>query len=137
MTCPIAFAQAAEALVGCRFRLHGRRPETGVDCVGLVVAALDACGQRCELPTGYRIRTGEWPDADTWAERNGFEPATQECRTGDVLLVRPGPGQLHVLVVGPDPERMIEAHAGLQRVVRSRAPAAGAIVGHWRPKPSY
>ena len=29
-----ALAEAAAALVGSRFRLHGRDPATGLDCIG-------------------------------------------------------------------------------------------------------
>ena len=35
-----ALATAAEQLIGIPFRLHGRNPETGLDCVGVVAAAV-------------------------------------------------------------------------------------------------
>ncbi len=40
-----AFAEAAESLVGIRFRLFGRDPAYGLDCVGLVAAALARSGR--------------------------------------------------------------------------------------------
>ena len=38
--CGDALAQAAQKLIGSPFRLHGRNRETGLDCIGVVGAAL-------------------------------------------------------------------------------------------------
>jgi cell wall-associated NlpC family hydrolase len=51
--CP-GLATAAETLVGSRFRLHGRDPETGLDCVGVVAAAMAAIGQSPPSPLDIR-----------------------------------------------------------------------------------
>jgi len=131
-----AFARAALDLVGAKFRLHGRSPETGLDCVGVVVAGLRAIGRRCELPTGYLLRTGTWPDADAWAQRHSFLPVGGPARPGDVLLMSPGPGQLHLAVVSPDPAMIIEAHALLRKVVLGPAPSPATVLRHWRLIPS-
>lgn len=135
MSAAEAFAGAAVDLVGARFRLHGRSPDTGLDCVGVVAAALRANGRDCELPTGYRLRTGEWPQADDWAERNGFEPVAGPCRAGDVLLLAPGPAQLHLVVVNPAASHVVEAHASLRKVVLGSLPEPSAIRRHWRMRP--
>ena len=42
----------ARAAIGARFRLHGRDPESGLDCVGLAGHALGITG----LPSGYALR---------------------------------------------------------------------------------
>ena len=39
-----ALARAAAGCLGVRFRLHGRDPATGLDCLGLLGAALVATG---------------------------------------------------------------------------------------------
>ena len=44
-----AIAAAARALVGVPFRLQGRDPALGLDCVGLVGAAMRAAARRATL----------------------------------------------------------------------------------------
>ena len=39
-----AIIAAARAAIGARFRLHGRDPATGLDCVGLVACAAPRAG---------------------------------------------------------------------------------------------
>ncbi|MBC7159085.1 MAG: peptidoglycan endopeptidase, partial [Porphyrobacter sp.] len=56
---PVALAEAALALVGVRFRLHGRDPTRGLDCVGVVVAALAAVGRVAHLPARYSLRRND------------------------------------------------------------------------------
>lgn len=51
-----ALAAAAASFVGAPFRLHGRDPARGLDCVGLVAAALAATGRPARAPSGYRMR---------------------------------------------------------------------------------
>ncbi len=50
---------AARAVVGARFRLHGRDPESGLDCVGLAALALRAEGFEGPVPLGYAMRSGD------------------------------------------------------------------------------
>ncbi|WP_218277309.1 hypothetical protein, partial [Pseudomonas sp. FW305-67] len=52
-------AQAALGSVGARFRLHGRDPATGLDCIGLAAHALQAGGFNGEVPDGYALRGGD------------------------------------------------------------------------------
>ena len=48
-----ALAEAAVAFAGTRFRLHGRDPETGLDCIGLLAAALTRIGRVSETAFGW------------------------------------------------------------------------------------
>lgn len=129
-----AFAAAAEALVGAPFRLHGRDPAHGVDCIGLVGVALERCGRRVRYPHGYRLRNA---DAKPWlglAAANGLVSAAGPVRRGDILLVTPGPAQHHLLVaLGGG--WFVHAHAGLRRVVRHQPDPAPVAQAHWRPVP--
>lgn len=47
-------AAAAESFIGTPFRHQGRRPGGGLDCVGVWVCALEACGDVVEDVTTYR-----------------------------------------------------------------------------------
>ncbi|WP_298198658.1 hypothetical protein [Novosphingobium sp.] len=121
-----ALAQAALALVGCRYRLHGRDPATGLDCVGVLAVALALIGRSQALPGGYPLRTSAVPDLAGLARDHGFVPVPPGTgiAPGEVWLLRPGPGQWHLALVAPDGASLIEAHAGLRRVVRVPLPAA-------------
>lgn len=124
-------ARAAEELAGVPFRLHGRDPATGLDCVGVVAAAFAACGRRPRKPHGYGLRNRA---VDGWlalAEDAGLVNAQGGQRPGDVVLVRPGPGQHHLLVVLAG-DRFVHAHAGLRRVVIQPGPLSWPIERRWR-----
>lgn len=123
-------AQAAEQLVGTRFRLHGRDPATGLDCVGVVAAALSACGGRVEAPAGYALRNRSIDDHLAFAAGAGLVPREGPVAPGDVLLVRPGPGQHHLLVATA-PGRFVHAHAGLRCVVATPGPLPWPILRRW------
>ncbi|MBC2670921.1 hypothetical protein ACFOON_14885 [Novosphingobium piscinae] len=119
MSAGLAVARAAAELVGCRFRLHGRDPASGLDCIGVVAVALLRSGRAVDLPRGYAWR-GALPGApDVWAARHGFRAADGPPTPGEVWLLRPGPGQWHLAMVDPEAKALIEAHAGLRRVVRT------------------
>ncbi len=125
---PEVFAARAEALTGAPFRLGGRDPATGLDCVGLVAAAL---GEGVGTPSGYRFRNSSIATHLGFATRAGFAPATGPVARGDLILARPGPAQHHLLVVlGPD--RFVHAHAGLRRVALHLARLPWPLEAHWR-----
>lgn len=124
-------AAAALALTGCRFRLHGRDPQTGLDCIGLLAAALDRAGLPAALPTGYPLRLrqlGRWlPDPAGL----GFASASAPFLPGDVVLLAPGPAQFHLAIAAPD-GCWVHAHAGLRKVVCDAVLPAAPILHHWR-----
>lgn len=128
---PGTLADAALCLVGTRFRLHGRDPATGLDCVGLVAASLAMIGAKPVPPSGYAMRN---LSIDRWlefAQRSGLEAAEGALAPGDVLLVRLGYGQHHLMIaVGAG--AAVHAHAGLGRVVRQPLDPALALTAHWR-----
>lgn len=131
-----ALARAAVRHVGCRFRLHGRDPATGLDCVGLVAAALAAAGRPVQIPRGYPLRPGSVPELERLAARHGFAPAPGAPQPGDVWVTRPGPGQVHLAIVDPSGTGLVEAHAGLGRVVISPLRTATMGVQGWRLIPA-
>ncbi len=124
-------AAAAERLVGCPFRLHGRDPETGLDCIGVLAAALAATGRAAPLPNGYRLRARRLPELSGFAASCGFTPAQGPCEPGDAVLVRAGPCQFH-LAVTVRGGGFVHAHAALGRVVLSDGPLPWPIIHRWR-----
>lgn len=122
---------AAESYVGVRFRLHGRNPEDGLDCVGLIACCLELIGKRPTIPEGYRLRNTQISSWICCADLSDLERVTGPVEAGDILLTRPGPGQHHLLIAANDHEA-IHAHAGLRRVVRQPLASTGIIHSHWR-----
>jgi cell wall-associated NlpC family hydrolase len=124
-------ALAATSLVGAPFRLHGRDPASGLDCVGVLAAALARCGRVEDLPNGYALRNRVLPELAASVSGSGFVAVTGEVAAGDVLLVQSGPAQFHLLVASGGGS-FIHAHAGLKRVVCSNCPPDWPVVAHWR-----
>ena len=124
-------ADAALTLIGAPFRLHGRDPATGLDCIGVFSAALAICGVRVRLPNTYRLRGATLPDLARFAQHLDFERTTAAVQRGDVLFARPGPVQFH-LMIATGGERYVHAHAGLRRVVLSPRPADWLVEQVWR-----
>lgn len=127
-----ALAAAALTLEGVPWRLHGRDPLHGLDCIGLLSAAMAQAGQPIVLPGGYPLRLtrldGWLPDPRPL----GFTGATGPVRPGDVVLTRPGPAQFHLAIaLTGDGREWIHAHAGLRRVVRS-PDLTGTPIARWR-----
>lgn len=126
-----ALAAAAEALVGARFRLHGRDPRTGLDCIGVLAAALDRIGRSADLPTTYALRSRRLPELDTLAATCGLARTGAALEPGDVLMLRVGPCQHH-LVIAARHEGFVHAHAGLRRVVVMPGPLGWPAIHRWR-----
>lgn len=128
-------ALAAQGLIGALFRLHGRSPNSGIDCIGLLAVSLERIGRPLSLPTGYplRLRTlSVWlPDPQAC----GFVPAQEPFEPGDVILLRPGPAQTH-LAIADALGGWVHAHAGLRRVVGQSERPTGIIIHHWRLTPA-
>ena len=128
---PDLLAESALALVGVPFRLHGRDPATGLDCIGVLAAALRGCGITIHLPGNYGLRSLRLPDFSELASELGFTPAKGAERRGDVLFVRPCPVQFHLLIALGSGE-CVHAHVGLRRVVRSPRPEHWPVEQLWR-----
>jgi hypothetical protein len=120
-------AAAARALVGTRFRLHGRDPATGLDCVGLVAAALAGAGWEGRVPSGYPLRGGEAGRIAALLDRDLAR--TSGARPGCVALAMPGAGQFHLLVMTA--QGFVHADAGLRRVVERPGAPPWPLFGFW------
>lgn len=121
-------ARAASALVGTPFRLHGRDPRCGLDCVGVLALAI---GRTAAFPNGYALRGGNLEAIKRLASALGLLPAGGKVLPGDVLLFRPGPAQFHFAIAAKG-NLIVHAHAGLRRVVAGPCPDHWPLIGHWR-----
>lgn len=126
-----ALAKAAMELVGTRFRLHGRDPMTGLDCVGLVVCAMEAAGRNAPSPRDYAIRNRSIAHLLHFAATAGLYEAEGDIAPGDILLASPAPAQHHLLIAA-SPDGFVHAHAGLRRVVTTPGLLPWPIECHWR-----
>ena len=124
-------AAQAKALVGTPFRLHGRDPATGLDCLGVLAAAMAGCGKGARLPNGYLLRNRILPEIAGYVVGCGLVPASGPIAAGDVVLVSIGPCQLHLLIAAGN-GNFVHAHAGLRRVICGELPTDWPILRHWR-----
>jgi murein DD-endopeptidase / murein LD-carboxypeptidase len=115
--------RAARAVLGARFRLHGRDPATGLDCVGLAALATGL-----EAPTGYALWSGDASAAAAWLDARLTRVG--QAGPGDVMLLRSGPGQLHLAI--RTETGFVHADAGLRRVVERPGAPPWPIVASWR-----
>ena len=119
-----AVAARARALVGTRFRAQGRGRD-GLDCVGLVAAALG----RGDVRRDYDLRGGCLARLEAELRGAGLVPG-QGLAAGDVVVMRAGPGQLHLGVwTGGG---LVHADAGLRRVVERPGEVPWPVVSTWR-----
>ncbi|MGQ0589946.1 MAG: peptidoglycan endopeptidase [Sphingosinicella sp.] len=115
----------ARALIGVRFRPQGRSREAGLDCVGVVAAALGLTAP----PDDYRLRTGSTERILAALRAAGLRAAPAR-RPGDVLIMASGPGQLHLGIwTGSG---LVHADARLRCVVERPGPPPWRVLSQWR-----
>ena len=117
--------QIALSLVGALFRLHGRDPATGLDCVG--VAAL-VFGVR-DVPRGYSVRTADGAGVAALIDAAGLTRVRREPVAGDLVLLKSGPSQCHLVVMTD--AGFVHADAGIGRVVETPGPPPWPVIAVW------
>lgn len=124
-----AVLAAARAMIGVRFRPHGRDVAGGVDCVGLVALALAGAGRRGAVPDDYPLHSGDASAVAAALARAGLV-AVAAAMPGDVLLCRSGPGQLHLAVQAEG--GIVHADLLARRVVERPGAPPWPVLGRWR-----
>ncbi|HEY0325834.1 MAG TPA: NlpC/P60 family protein [Allosphingosinicella sp.] len=119
-----AVVARARQCVGVRFRAQGRGRD-GLDCIGLVATALGI--ER--VPADYALRGGTAERLADGLRASGLRVVKRPSR-GDVLVMRAGPGQLHLGIWTG--EGLIHADAGLRRVVERPGDAPWPVLSAWR-----
>jgi murein DD-endopeptidase / murein LD-carboxypeptidase len=114
----------ARACLGIRFRMQGRDRD-GLDCIGLVVASLGIEQVRSD----YALRGGSAQMLANELQAVGLR-AVNDPEAGDVLVMRTGPGQLHLGIWTGD--TLIHSDARLRRVVEWPGDPPWPTLGVWR-----
>ncbi len=118
-------ARAREQL-GTPFRLHGRNPAFGFDCVGLVAWA---CDRIDDAPAGYNLRTYAVEHWIRQLDSLALRRASGEFEVGDIMFLRAGPAQLHLgLWTGAS---LIHADARLGKVVEVPGALSWPVIAAW------
>lgn len=116
---------AARTMIGVRFRPQGRSRETGLDCIGLVAAAVGAGKVRRD----YSLRGGSRAELEKGLAAAGLRPA-KRARAGDILVMAAGAGQLHLGICAEG--GLVHADAGARRIVERPGPPPWPVIGIWR-----
>lgn len=123
---------AGREMVGVPFRLHGRDPSIGLDCIGLVLLALKRAGHRSLnglVPEAYSIRGGSIDRFATVMAQTGLRPV-RKAQAGDIVLVQAGPAQFHLMIATDGGH--VHAHAGLGHVVEMPGASPWPVIEHFR-----
>jgi cell wall-associated NlpC family hydrolase len=121
---------AGRALVGTRFRLQGRDAASGLDCIGVIVAAYAAAGVRLAAIDDYALRGFALERALAGIDGSGLQRVGGAMAAGDVALFALPAGQLHLALIAPG--RLVHADALLRRVVEAPEGRLPPPVARWR-----
>ncbi len=120
---------AARTCVGTRFRPQGRTPGLGLDCVGVVLVAARAVGVGVPVLPAYALGGDHAHDLEAVLLAAGCRPVTAAA-AGDILVIAAAPRHRHLAVVTP--AGVVQAHAGLGRVVEGPIDSSWAVLAAWR-----
>jgi cell wall-associated NlpC family hydrolase len=110
-----AFVRAARTCVGARFRLQGRDPRFGLDCIGVVVWAAQAVGIRVCDQNDYSLSDDPARLTNALQAMGWRVKPTRACALGDIGVFESAGALRHLGVLTPD--TLIHADIGLRRVV--------------------
>ena len=126
----IYFAERARALVGTRFRPQGRRPEYGLDCIGLILCVFGV--PETEGRRDYRLRGDHLRELRAALAKPFRRIARTQRRSGDILLLQVAPDQFHLGIATPN--GLVHADARLGMVVETPGLPAWPITAVFRAR---
>lgn len=105
----------ARSLVGVRFRPQGRDPQTGLDCVGVILCAFGLSAD--EVRKNYRLRGQHLQELLSELSRHFRRIAVSASSGADVLVCSPSDDQFHLAVSCG--ESFVHADSRLRRVAET------------------
>lgn len=123
-----AVVAAARGVIGARFRVQGRDPAFGLDCVGVVAVSLRGAGYAGAIPGDYALRGGSVTEIVARFDAAGLERGTTPM-PGGIALFDAGCAQWHLAVIVPG--GIVHADAMLRRVVERPGPPPWTLIGCW------
>jgi cell wall-associated NlpC family hydrolase len=115
------FVAAARACIGARFRLQGRDPATGLDCIGLVIWSAQQCGLCLPDASDYLL-TDTPSRLDHAIARAPLKRVdVRDMAAGDMVRLLSGGQPLHLAI--STRESLIHADVRLRKVVEHRLSA--------------
>lgn len=120
---------AVRACVGTRFRSQGRTPGLGLDCVGVALVAARAAGLGQVIVPAYALGGDHEASVESILAVSGCDRIAA-AEPGDILVLAPQRRQRHLAVVTSF--GVVQAHAGLGRVIEGPVDDGWTIVGAWR-----
>ena len=122
------YAARAQALAGTRFRPQGRKPELGLDCIGLILCAYRLPEE--QVRRDYRIRGDHRREILDELGKPFRRIARTRARTGDVLLLQVARDQMHLAVLTDN--GFVHADARLGKVVETPGSPPWPVLGAFR-----
>lgn len=124
------YGERARALVGTRFRPQGRSPETGLDCVGLILTAFDIAPD--SVRRNYRLRGDHGAEIERELRRFFRRARAGERRPGDLMLLAASADQYHFgICTGAG---FVHADSRLGRVVETPGSPSWPVLGTFRKR---
>lgn len=129
----IVAAARALAMAGAPFRLHGRNAQTGLDCIGLGMMALQKAGHKgltdAKVPAAYSVRGGTVQQFAAAMRALGLRPV-RVSRPGDLVLAQAGVAQFHLMIVTDAGH--VHADASLGKVVEMPGASPWPVIAYFR-----
>lgn len=119
----------ARALIGVRFRPQGRDPEHGLDCIGVATMATGVPKEK--VRRDYCLHSSDPDEVNGEFDQCGFiRIAPAAARDGDLLLVRPQPSALQVVILTDT--GYLHADMRSRKVVEAPGDVPWPVLSAWR-----
>lgn len=128
--CAKHIVAGARCCVGARFRPQGRGPGD-YDCLGVLLAAAKQAGIKLIVRSDYAL--GSCSEGEVLATLIALRFRRIDCSagfSGDIAFAAPAAGHVHFAILTD--QGLVEAHAGLRRVVERPLKAEERWQSIWR-----